>query len=480
MRKKWVNRIKGSSLVQASSYFIFKISAYLISIISIPILTKKFSVVEYGTLSLIESSIALISSFCLLGLPQAYIRYYEVEKKVNTIKSYDVTTFALISAIAVTTFVISCIFFKKTYGMVLAVIVALVTVVTVSFQQLIAFFRARGLLYLHSAVLGFNEIAMFLLPLVGVIWWQANIETYFICKLIIGVIFLGMVLYKIKPQIHKREIDINICKKLLLYGCPLLLLGVGSTIFSNGDRVIIDILYGKELVAYYTIPSKLSHALQQILIYPISMVIFPQYVKIWENYGETQTKQYLSKGLHLYLFIIAPIIMGSIIIREDLILVLSDERYLQADYLIPILVASLLIYGMYYFIAAGYFLGNKTLLLGIVMSISAVLNIILNVLLGTIWGLKGIGIATGVAYLFFLGVSGYISNKTIALSFPFKNASFFIMRAIIMYIILQIIQIQTGNAMLNVVLNIVIGGSIYILLNARYIWRILNRGTNVK
>lgn len=466
---KIFNRIKSSSLSKLGTYSLFKIAAYLISIISMPVMTREFSVTDYGTISLMESTITLVVSFCLVGLPQAYIRYYEIEKKEGRIKIYDSSTNFLVLLILCITFVISFLIIRESYGDWLALIIAVIIALTVSNQQLLSFIRARGKLYLHAVLTGSNEIGTFLVPLMGVLFIAPNINTYFLCKLLVCIVYFFIIIGIIKPSITRENIELKVLKELLMYGMPLLLLSVGSTIYSNGDRVVINLLYGEEMVAYYSVPAKLSHALQQILIYPISMVIFPQYISLWEKSGEKKTKEYLNKGLKLYIFIICPIIMGAIIIRKDLILFLSDARYLQADYLVPILVISLLVYGIYYFIASGFFLKNKTLMLGLVMGGTALINIVLNFLLGYIWGLLGIGIATAIAYLLFLFICSKISNKIINLTFPVKNTVVFLFKALIMFLVLKIINIQMGSSIMNIIFNVILGGGIYFILNIRYI-----------
>lgn len=470
---KIFNKIKSSSLSKLGVYSLFKIVTYLISIISLPVLTQKFSVANYGIISLLESTITLIVSFCLVGLPQAYIRYYEIEKKEGRIKTYNSSTYFLIFLILCITFVISFIIVKETYDIKLAFIIATITALTVSNQQLSSFFRARGSLYLHASLTGLNEIGAFLFPLITVVFFIPDINTYFLSKLFVCIIYYLIIIVMLKPTISREDLEFDILKKLLFYGMPLLLLSVGSTIYSNGDRVVIHLLYGEEMVAYYSVPAKLSHALQQVLIYPISMVIFPQYVSIWEKSGKEKTKKYLNRGLNLYIFIICPIIMGSIIIRKDLILLLSDERYLQADYLIPILVISLLVYGIYYFVASGFFLHNKTLLLGAVMGGTALINIFLNFILGYMWGVLGIGIATAIAYILFLFICSNISSKIIKLDFPMKNTAFFSIKAFIMFLILKAINIQMKSSIMNIVFNIILGGGIYLILNIRYIKKVI-------
>lgn len=466
---KIFNRVKSSSLSKLGTYSLFKIAAYLISIISMPVMTREFTVTDYGTISLMESTITLVVSFCLVGLPQAYIRYYEIEKKEGRIKIYDSSTNFLILLILCITFVISFLIIRGSYGNWLALIIAVIIALTVSNQQLLSFIRARGKLYLHAVLTGSNEIGTFLVPLMGVLFIAPNINTYFLCKLLVCIVYFFTIIGMIKPSIKRENIELKVLKELLMYGMPLLLLSVGSTIYSNGDRVVINLLYGEEMVAYYSVPAKLSHALQQILIYPISMVIFPQYISLWEKSGEEKTKEYLNKGLNLYIFIICPIIMGAIIIRKDLILFLSDARYLQADYLVPILVISLLVYGIYYFIASGFFLQNKTLMLGLVMGGTALINIVLNFLLGYIWGLLGIGIATAISYLLFLFICSKISNKIINLTFPVKNTVVFLFKALIMFLVLKMINIQMESSIMNIIFNIILGGGIYFIFNIRYI-----------
>ncbi|MDY0278545.1 MAG: polysaccharide biosynthesis C-terminal domain-containing protein, partial [Acholeplasma sp.] len=163
-----------------------------------------------------------------------------------------------------------------------------------------------------------------------------------------------------------------------------------------------------------------------------------------------------------------PIIAGSFIIRKNLILLLSNELYMDAAILIPLLTGGLLIYGAYYFISAGFFLSNKTKNLGYLIIIISFLNIILSLILGKIIGVLGVTISTVVSYIIFMLATYFLGKKTLTLKIDYTILLNFSLKSIVMIIIVRLIPVVDLN-ILSLIIKILVSVFIYLLLNVGYI-----------
>jgi O-antigen/teichoic acid export membrane protein len=112
------------------------------------------------------------------------------------------------------------------------------------------------------------------------------------------------------------------------------------------------------------------------------MVLFPYYIKTLGAEGKGSTEELLTKWLNAYIFIAIGMILLSFSLRNELIMLLANNKYSEGANLIPILLTGLLVNGCYYFISASFFLQKQTTKLGIILIASSVLNIIIVFFLG--------------------------------------------------------------------------------------------------
>ena len=80
-------------IVQISHYFTGNLLVMLGGLISFPILTRIFSKEDYGTMSLVTSTLEMISVICCAGLGSSIIRFYGKHKKTDTVNRLYWTLF---------------------------------------------------------------------------------------------------------------------------------------------------------------------------------------------------------------------------------------------------------------------------------------------------------------------------------------------------------------------------------------------------
>jgi len=461
---------KNGGLAKSAPYALITIIGYVVSMITLPILTNLFTKNEFGYILTMEAKISLLISLFLIGIPQAYIRFYNKYKNENNLSIFNFNFFSLISIILLISFGFSWFIFSysNSDNEELIIVLALIVSFSVIMQQVSSVIRAKEKTFIHAMILGINNILIYGLPIISIYLFGLSIENYFISKLVVPLLMFFIILLIIRKDFKIEKFRFPIQKEIIRYGAPLILVSMGGIIFSTGDRIIIDYMLGSESVAIYSVSAKIAHSIFQLLIFPITMVVFPMYIRIWEEKGKKETEKVLSKWLNFYIFIAIAIISGSMVINEEIILILSNESYLSGAILIPILVSGLLIYGAYYFISAGFFVENKTLTLGIIILISSILNLILSFFMGNYLGITGVATATAISYVIFLLISYIIGRKTLRITIDILHIVKFVISGIIMGSILSVIP-SIGNIIIDLLLKFVIGVTVYTLLNIKFI-----------
>ncbi|MEF9892054.1 MAG: oligosaccharide flippase family protein [Anaerorhabdus sp.] len=461
--------MKNGILKKSMPYAILKIVGYIVSMLAIPILTNTFSMSEYGELASLEAITTVLISIFLLGLQQSYIRYYNYEVSNHSTSKYNSTYFTLTAFLMIFStfasfFVISIFVKQAKLSFVLACFVSL----TVFMQQLIATVRAKEKTVIHSLILGMNDILGYFLPLGIILLFKPSIQLYFEVKLALIFIITCLSIIYLRHEIKFDGFNYTYVKKMLVFGLPLVLVGLGTSIFSLGDRLVIGQIMSTNQVAIYSVASKITHSIQQVLIYPISMVLFPMYVRIWENNGREKVEESLSKWFISYYFISIPIICGSFVIQKELITLLSNNSYLGGAILIPILCSGFLIYGGYYFVSCGLFVTNQTFKLGLIIISSSIVNIVLDVIFGLMFGLIGVAVATAFSYILLMWITYKASAEILSITIQWNLIARFTIIGIAMILFLSFIPTQ-NNVLITIFLKVIIGGSFYFISNLKFL-----------
>jgi O-antigen/teichoic acid export membrane protein len=102
-------------------------------------------------------------------------------------------------------------------------------------------------------------------------------------------------------------------------------------------------------------------------------------------------------------------------VARPLVILLASSKYAGAERLIPILLAGLLIYALYVFLAAGLLIHKRTNQMAGILVLAAVFNIALNCLLLPYMGLTGSALATLLSYAGCILLLGRASNRLLPL-----------------------------------------------------------------
>lgn len=403
-----------------------------ISFFMLPLYTSILTTEEYGTLDIISTYVMLFTIVLTLQFEQALFRYL-IESRDNKEqqKKYIATsmwTIVLINIIFLMIFIPVLRYNRYQYMWELIVW----TILSCFHAVLLQIPRGFGnnLIYTVGSfingslnvILNVFFIAIFRLGIVGMLY--ANIVS-----LIVSIIYLFFY-FRIWRYIKLKNFDKNYLKILIYYAFPLIPYTLCWWIISASDRWIINIFLGSSANGIYSIAYKFP------AIFAIVIGIFQT---AWtesaaENIESEDREKYYQSIIDKSIRFYSSGSMMIIGVIPFIFLFLIKNDFTDAYNYIPILMLSSLLHGVSSMYGSIYFAYKKTKEVAWTAAISAILNVLINLIFIRKIGLYAAVFSTFIAYI----VAILIRQKDIQKLTPISlNRKYLIIEAV-MYIIVFI------------------------------------------
>jgi O-antigen/teichoic acid export membrane protein len=119
---------------------------------------------------------------------------------------------------------------------------------------------------------------------------------------------------------------------------------------------------------------------------------------------------------------------------REIVRVMVEPKFAASQEVIPVVVLSYVFYGLSYYAQLGLFLTDRTKLVGIIGAVAATLNLVLNYVLISRYGMMGAAAATLLSFIFIAGVSYWCSQRAYRLPLDVGRTSLAIILAIGLYL----------------------------------------------
>jgi O-antigen/teichoic acid export membrane protein len=219
--------------------------------------------------------------------------------------------------------------------------------------------------------------------------------------------------------VSRREIalvmDWSLLRRALGYGLPLLPTGLAGYVLFASDRYFLQSLRGLETVAVYTFAYKVASLVDLMVTRPFALDWAPRRFKIASEPGAE--KRYVS-ALIGYLFCATAFGSAVIVGTPYVYGLLAPQSYWEGSRIVPVIVASYIIYGLSYPLNVGIMLRDRTVLLPLIGGVAAAACIVLNVLLIPTHGMAGAAWATLGSYLIWTAMIAGVSLKHYPIKYP--------------------------------------------------------------
>ena len=481
---------KGNAVSGFLSYFYGNFIVLLLGFIQTPLVTRLMTTDEYGRTGMFETAVSVIYIFAILGMDQAYIRYYY---------KHGIDRGRLL---------------KQCLGLSLSIVAVLIAVYLIFADKVNDYLFGIGTGGRHfdvtALVAGYTLICVFeryffldvRMQQNGRLYSNINIAQKLInIGLILGfALMLGndfrVVLYAmtlswgtttaflmIRYALKRRkagqsaatvqgekalgaEVDgeapsyVNYTLgELLRYGAPYVLVLLMEWLLSSCDRVAIRTWSGFDELGVYSAAMKIMVLL---ITFKTTFVAFwsPVAMEKYENASQEECTAFFRRAFDITRLLCALAALGLILFRGIIVLLLGAD-YRGADVIIPFLTLMPVFAMLFEITNQGIKFKSKNMYLNIASAVTIAVNITGNALLVPRYGGAGAAAATGISYIIYFVIGSVFAEKFYPVGYDYKKTAL----SALLLIICAFAATFLGNGILCAL--ICLAGAVILLVSER-------------
>ncbi len=262
-----------------------------------------------------------------------------------------------------------------------------------------------------------------------------------------------------KVRIKFNDILINIIPSIRLF-----IPQIAIQIYLVLDKTFLGLLSNVTEVGYYEQSEKIVKATLAVVTV-LGIVMMPRMSNLYANGDKEKMNDYLNISLKGVTYVSIPMFIGLIGVANEFVPWFFGDDFNKIKYLIPMLSPIL------YFIALSSVMGTQYLLpanrikeYSRSVSIGAIVNIVLNIILIPQYGAIGTCIGTVVAEFTVTAIQyKYLRNEIVKRDYA-KCVINFTVASLIMLVPVRLIGVELGATMFTTFIQIIVGFIVYILL----------------
>ena len=468
-------------IVQSSHYGVASILTMMAGLITFPILTRIFSVADYGLMNLVSTTLTMAVAIGKVGIQHSIIRY---ESEIRAGKGryslhqlYSTTLLGMVVTGVITALVIGFgaqivpdgwLSDQRLRG--LFAITSLLVVIQVTDSVLVNILRAEQestTLMKYQVLKKYAGIGIILGTLFFV---SRSLKGFYAASIVsegLAVLLLALVLFRTgrRPPPTTAQFSRPMYTELLKFGIPMMIgYEISGIILSLGDRYVIDAVIGPEQLGLYSAAYNLCQYVQAAFIASVAQAITPIYMRLWDQKGKEETSAFIDRSLRSYTILAAPLVAGLAAVGPELLPALASNKYAAAGSVIPWVIAGMVVDSTNGIVGAGLFINRKTRVIMVIVILTALLNIGLNLVLVPRIGIIGAAIATLISYTANSLTMAIAGRRLLPVKIPWLTILRAAGAALVMYFALR--NLFPGHRLITVAVRVTLGAPIYGLLMA--------------
>ena len=381
-----------------------------IALLSTPIFTRILTEEQFGIFSIFQSWFSILIIFTSLNIfLSSYTKgllLYKDDVDGFTSSQLSLTTF--ITLMFGVVYLINIDFWTRVFE--LSPFLMLAMFVELIIMPAFEFWSAKERFdYKYKKIIAVSLAMNFFclgLSVIAVINTGHKIEVRIFSDVFVKLLFAGTLFFIIFIK-GKKLYNKRYWKYSLKFNLPLIPHYLSNYVLNQSDRLMIGRMVGKVQAAYYSVSYTVS-SVMTLLVSAINNSVTPYiYKTINDNHPEN-----IKDKISPIVVLVAVLSIVIMIFAPEVIMIFAGKNYMDAIYVIPPVTASvyfIFIYSMFSTIEYYY---QKTGLIAIATTISAILNLVLNYFGIKIFGYYAAGYTTLICYIC-LSICHYIFYKKI-------------------------------------------------------------------
>lgn len=273
-----------------------------------------------------------------------------------------------------------------------------------------------------------TSLISIILNILFIVKFRLGYYSLIITILINNLIQMISYFYIVRDEISIKYFDRKLIKHILKYTIPLIPATVSSWVIDLSDRYIINHFFSSSEVGIYAIANKIVIILT--VFSSAFMTSYPSFV--FSNAKQKDAKDKFGKILNYYFLIFCILSIIITVFSKEIVMLMSQRTYWMSYKMVGFLTFGNFAFGMAFLVGSGMSIAKKSTYSMMISWISAIVNIILNMILIPKYGAVIAAITTMISYLIVFVLNYYFSQK-------FYHCNYNIITILIMYFVIFIL-----------------------------------------
>ncbi|MFQ5675700.1 MAG: lipopolysaccharide biosynthesis protein, partial [bacterium] len=434
-----LKRLTKHSAIYGLGNIITRMDTFLL----LPLHTNKLSADDFGVSAILFMFIAIMTILYTYGIDAAFLRYFILSddarkrREIFSTAFWGVAIFAIGLSILIYLKADSCsslLFTQGHYPHLVRLASLILLFDAISFLPFL-YLRAEEKSFWFIALKFLNVITTLSLNFYFIVILKKGLTGIFLANAwASGVTFL-LILFILIKQVSLR-FSWTDYKELLKFGLPYLPSTAAVILLDLIDRLLLERLVGLEVTGIYQAGLKLG----QVMALFVAAFRFAWHPFFLSTSKQEDAKEIFAKILTYFTTFCAIIFLAISFFVDEIVrfnffgVTLIGKEFWSGTQVVPLIIFSQLIYGMYVNFVVGIHLEKKTKFLPLITGAGLTVNVAVNLFLIPKIGMLGAGYAKVAGYIIMAGLLYSVSRRYYPISYEFKRlAQLAIVVAVLFY-----------------------------------------------
>ena len=408
-------------------YSISNLLSKAIGLILIPIYAKYLTVSDYGILSIITPFIAIVLVIFDFGLKSSYTRFYFDQNDVDYQRKLLGNTLFMGFLIGTFSFVFLMIFghtfLEKLFPGIPFVpffrYALMIAYFSIFYEMLLNVYRTqrKSIRFGIFSVIKFSLVLVF--SIILIVQYSKGALGKVMSDFYVAALFLLISLIPLLKE-ARFELDFTLIKNLLKYALPIVPYALSTIIVRIVAQMIINKSDGLDATGIYNMGFLIGSMISLIAV-SINQSWAPHFMKM-ATQDENTTKKVFAQLSTYYILLLTTISFFLIVYSENIVLLLADAKYSGSIAIVPVIILSFAINGIYFIFANCIMVNKSQVKLLPLLTISfAIVNIVANLILIKRYGMIGAAYAHLISNIYVVILGFFLAQRSFKMEYEYKR-----------------------------------------------------------
>ncbi|MFQ7823131.1 oligosaccharide flippase family protein [Clostridium sp.] len=270
-------------------------------------------------------------------------------------------------------------------------------------------------------------------------------------------------------KVSKEEILVQV-KPILILFIPV----IAVSIYKIMDKIMLGSMSSMTQVGFFENSEKIMN-IPLGVITALGTVMLPKMSNLYAIGNEKEGNKYIGLSLEFVMFISVGAMFGLIGVSPILIPIFLGDKFIECINIVSIMSITIVFLAWANVVRTQYLIPKKKDKIYIISTIiGAIINLLMNLLLIKKYGAVGATIGTIFAESSVCIYQSIMVRKELNMSLYLKKVLFYMAPGIIMCVVIRILGNTLGVSILTGSIQIIVGGTIYVVLSLIYMILIKN------